>query len=129
MRTMFGLTSILIAASACSSPDPELQQRLGGAVYSTYCQSCHETPGTGPRLTPAVLASRLDAARLYTYNQQQMPYNAAETLSDEDYLNVTAWLLVRANLLAPNTTLSMRNMETVLLTPSTEGIFPSTPKP
>lgn len=129
MRTMFGLTSILIAASACSSPDPELQQRLGGAVYSAYCQSCHEAPGTGPRLTPAVLASRLDAARLYTYNQQQMPYNAAETLSDEDYLNVTAWLLVRANLLAPNTTLSMRNMETVLLTPSTEGIFPSTPKP
>ncbi len=129
MRTMFGLTSILIAASACSSPDPELQQRLGGAVYSTYCQSCHEAPGTGPRLTPAVLASRLDAARLYTYNQQQMPYNAAETLSDEDYLNVTAWLLVRANLLAPNTTLSMRNMETVLLTSPAEGVSPSTPKP
>ena len=57
-----------------------------------------------------------------------MPYNAAETLSDEDYLNVTAWLLVRANLLAPNTTLSMRNMETVLLTPPTEGVSPSTPK-
>lgn len=67
MRTMFGLTSILIAASACSSPDPELQQRLGGAVYSTYCQSCHEAPGTGPRLTPAVLASRLDAARPALY--------------------------------------------------------------
>ena len=129
MRTMFGLASILLAASACSSPDPELQQRLGSAVYSTYCQNCHETPGTGPRLTPAVLASRLNAARLYTYNQQQMPYNAAETLSDEDYLNVTAWLLVRANLLAPSTTLNMRSMETVLLTPPTEGISPSTPKP
>ena len=129
MRTMLGLTPILLVASACSSPDPELQQRLGSAVYSTYCQSCHEAPGTGPRLTPAILASRLNASRLYTYNQQQMPYNAAETLSDEDYLNVTAWLLVQANLLAPNTTLSMRNMETVLLTPPAEGVPPSTPKP
>lgn len=124
MRTMFGLTPILLAISACSNPDPELQQRLGRTVYATYCQSRQEVPGTGPRLTSAVLAS---SARLYTYNQQQMPYNAGEMLSDENYLNVTAWLLEHENLLTPNTTLSMRNIGTVLLTPPTEGT--STPNP
>ncbi len=129
MRMMFGLATILLAACGGSKPDPGLQQSLGSRVYVNYCQSCHEVPGTGPRLTRAVLASRLTAARLYTYNQQQMPYNAGGVLSDEDYLNVTAWLLKRANLLTPNTTLSLRNMETILLIPPAEGASSTSPGP
>ncbi len=72
-------------------PDPAVQQNPG-PVYSTYCQSCDEEPGTGPRLTAAVLASRLNAEGLYVYHQLKMPYHVAETLSDEDSLNVTASL-------------------------------------
>ncbi len=104
-------------------PDPAVQQNPG-PVYSTYCQSCDEEPGTGPRHTAAVLASRLNAERLYVYHQQKMPYHVAETLSDEDSLNVIASLLVRENLIAPTTTLRLRNMESVLLIPPNQEVHP-----
>ena len=116
MRITLRLVGVLLVVSACSRPNPEMQQALGETVYAAYCQSCHEAPGTGPRLTPAVLASRLTAARLYTYNQQQMPYNAGGILSNEDYLNVTAWLLHRASLIESNKMLTIRNMDEITLT-------------
>lgn len=115
MRITLRFVGVLLAVSACSRPDPEMQQALGEAVYAAYCQSCHEAPGTGPRLTPPILASRLTAARLYTYNQQQMPYNAGGVLSSEDYMNVTAWLLHRARLIESNKMLTMRNMDKITL--------------
>ena len=125
MRMALWIGSGIFVASACSSQAPEVQQELGHAVYITYCQSCHEAPGTGPRLIPAVLASRLTAVRLYLYNKQQMPYNAGGVLSDEDYLNVTAWLLQRADLLGPNELLTVDNMDTISLTSPIE----ETPRP
>ena len=115
MRITLRFVGVLLVVSACSRPDPEMQQALGEAVYAAYCQSCHEAPGTGPRLTPPILASRLTAARLYTYNQQQMPYNAGGVLSSEDYMNVTAWLLHRARLIESNKMLTMRNMDKITL--------------
>ncbi|MDE2770036.1 MAG: cytochrome c [Bacteroidota bacterium] len=115
MRTTLRFVGVLLVVSACARPNPEMQQALGETVYAAYCQSCHEAPGTGPRLTPAILASRLTAARLYTYNQQQMPYNAGGILSNEDYLNVTAWLLYRASLIESNKMLTMRNMDEITL--------------
>lgn len=115
MHTTLRFVGVLLVVSACTRPNPEVQRALGETVYATYCKSCHEAPGTGPRLTPAILASRLTAARLYTYNQQQMPYEAGGILSNEDYLNVTAWLLYRASLIESNKMLTMRNMEDILL--------------
>jgi len=115
MRTALRFVGVLLLVSACTRSNPETQRALGETVYTTYCHSCHEAPGTGPRLTPSVLASRLTAARLYTYNQQQMPYSAEGILSDEDYMNVTAWLLYRASLIESNKTLTMRNMDNIAL--------------
>lgn len=115
MRITIRFVGVLLVVSACARPNPEMQQALGETVYATYCQSCHEAPGTGPRLTPAILASRLTADRLYTYNQQQMPYDAGGILSNEDYLNVTAWLLYRASLIESNKMLTMRNMDEITL--------------
>ena len=115
MHTTLRFVGVLLVVSACTRPNPEVQRALGETVYVTYCKSCHEAPGTGHRLTPAILASRLTAARLYTYNQQQMPYEAGGILSNEDYLNVTAWLLYRASLIESNKMLTMRNMDEILL--------------
>ena len=115
MRITLRFVGVLLVVSACARPNPEMQQALGETVYAAYCQSCHEAPGTGPRLTPAILASRLTADRLYTYNQQQMPYDAGGILSNEDYLNVTAWLLYRASLIESNKVLTMRNMDEITL--------------
>ncbi|MXW83166.1 MAG: cytochrome c [Rhodothermaceae bacterium] len=115
MRITLRFVGVLLVVSACARPNPEMQQALGETVYAAYCQSCHEAPGTGPRLTPAILASRLTADRLYTYNQQQMPYDAGGILSNEDYLNVTAWLLYRASLIESNKMLTMRNMDEITL--------------
>lgn len=58
-----------------------------------------------------------------------MPYNAGGVLPDEDYLNMTAWLLKRADLLTPNTTLSLRNMKTILRIPPAEGASSTAPGP
>lgn len=115
MHTTFRFVGVLLVVSACTRPNPETQRALGETVYATYCQSCHEAPGTGPRLTPAILASRLNAVRLYAYNLQQMPYEAGGVLSNEDYLNVTAWLLYRASLIESIKMLTMRNMDEILL--------------
>ena len=123
MRITLRFVGVLLVVSACTRPNPEMQQVLGETVYDAYCQSCHEVPGTGPRLTPAILASRLTAARLYTYNQQQMPYNAGGTLSNEDYLNVTAWLLHRASLIESDKMLTVRNMDEItLIAPETSRV-------
>ncbi|MXZ05269.1 MAG: cytochrome c [Rhodothermaceae bacterium] len=123
MRITLRFAGVLLIVSACNRPNPEMQQALGETVYAAYCQSCHEAPGTGPRLTPAILASRLTAARLYTYNQQQMPYNAGGILSSEDYLNVTAWLLYRASLIESNKMLTLRNMDEItLIAPETSRV-------
>jgi mono/diheme cytochrome c family protein len=100
---MWGLSLLflLIAASltgSCADPATEAreQQVRGESAYATYCASCHEIDGgIGPRLRPPVLATRMTAAALLTYNRRNMPYQAGQTLPIEMYVDITAYLLVR----------------------------------
>ena len=88
------------------------------ASYQAYCQACHEADqGIGPRLTPEVLASRGAAARLYSYNRDKMPYNAGGSLSDEEFWDITAYLLGRSALIAPDVLLHSRNADDLGLSP------------
>ena len=91
----FGCVLVLLATAAitaCGTPagDPE----RGAALYQRNCVQCHETGGgIGARLTPAGLAAYGTAAGLLEYNRRYMPYNAEGTLTAQEYLDITAYLL------------------------------------
>ncbi|MEZ4701134.1 MAG: cytochrome c [Rhodothermales bacterium] len=72
------------------------QQAQGRLAYETYCASCHEIDqGIGPRLKNEVLASRMDAGSLLQYTRRNMPYQAGNTLTPGQYLDITAYLVAR----------------------------------
>ena len=94
-----GALLLLILATACQRDTVPEQQARGVAAYAAYCQACHEQEdGIGPRLTPAVLATRMTAERLFAYNRDKMPYNAGKLLTDEQYWDITAYLLARSGM-------------------------------
>lgn len=90
---------LTLGIAACSKQPPltpEAQFTQGQGLYEAYCASCHEIdPGIGPRLTKAVLASRLSATALFTYTRKNMPYEAGNTLQENEYWALTAYLLKR----------------------------------
>jgi mono/diheme cytochrome c family protein len=98
----WALLGIVLSAIGCADPvaDARAQQARGQTAYTTYCASCHEIEqGIGPRLKREVLATRLNAATLLAYNRRNMPYQAGNTLLYEQYVDITAYLLVRGGFL------------------------------
>jgi len=96
------LLGIVLSGIGCADPaaDARAQQERGQAAYASYCASCHEIEqGIGPRLKREVLATRLSAATLLAYNRRNMPYQAGNTLPYEQYVDITAYLLVRGGFL------------------------------
>lgn len=80
----------------------------GGVVYQQQCQACHGDQGQG-LVGPAVIGRRASpskfgptAADLQGYIQSNMPQNAPGSLSAEQYLQVTTYLLLRNDLVQPN---------------------------
>lgn len=65
----------------------------GESVYQAECAQCHEPGGTGPELDPAALAAYGTAAELFAYTRSTMPPAAPGSLSDQQYWDVTAYLL------------------------------------
>ena len=103
---------VLCFAAACASDTIPQQQARGETAYVAFCQPCHEQDeGIGPRLTPAVLATRMTAAQLFTYNRDKMPYNAGRTLTDPQYWDITAYLLERSDLAQGDRPLSAQSAE------------------
>lgn len=112
---MLGACAILVVAG-CSTRSPAQQQASGLVLYAAYCESCHDAEeGIGPRLPPQVLATRLTAAELFTYNKEKMPYNAGGMLTDAQYWDITAFLLARSRLMKNDIFLDHRNAEDVIL--------------
>jgi len=88
-------------ATAPSQPPASLAEQLarGDAVWLDSCASCHGDGGEGKGgENPAVVSGR--ALRRYktggevlTFIVESMPKDDPGSLSDTDYLAVTAWLL------------------------------------
>jgi alcohol dehydrogenase (cytochrome c) len=97
------------------------QASRGATVYAQYCVQCHGanlqgesgTPLTGPTLSQAY--GRGTAAQLYDFISRQMPQNAPGTLSQQQYLDVTAYVLSRNGLPAGNSPLTMGSLSQVHL--------------
>ena len=112
-------TTLIVLASACTEQPPltpEAQRIQGQGLYEAHCASCHEIDqGIGPRLTKAVLATRLSATALFSYNQKNMPYEAGNTLLEDEYWAITAYLLNRHGFLENDVVLNTETAEGLML--------------
>lgn len=104
-----------------SQSDTSAQASRGATVYSQSCMMCHGASlqgGSGPPLTgpPFRLAYGTGtAAPLYDFISRQMPQDKPGSLSQRQYLDVTAYVLSRNGIAAGNSPLRIRSLGQVSL--------------
>ena len=123
-----GLSVIILIAVSLASAHAEsggaytsAQAGLGASVYTQRCSVCHGpnlqgesgTPLTGPTFSQAYGAGT--AAQLYDFISRQMPLDAPGSLSQQQYLDVTAYILSRNGLPAGDAPVSMGSLSQVRL--------------
>lgn len=91
----------------------------GKQVYER-CVTCHGPDGqgvTGPALWGAKenLAKYGDAGTMYNFIHRTMPFDKPGSLSDEEYLQVTAFLLLQNKFVQPNATLTQTGLKDIAL--------------
>ena len=94
---------------------------VGKAVFSGKCAGCHGDQGQG-RTAPAVIGTGANLAKyntgkgLYDFVNASMPMNAPGSLSSQDYLGVTSYLLVQNNYVRGETPISNGLLDAIRLT-------------
>jgi alcohol dehydrogenase (cytochrome c) len=97
------------------------QASRGATVYTQYCAVCHGANLQGEAGTPLMGRTFLQAygagtaAQLYDFLSRQMPLNAPGSLSQEQYLDVTAFILERNGLPPGAAPLSTKSLDQVSL--------------
>ncbi len=79
----------------------ESQARKGMALYAEHCASCHgqklegasSTPLAGARFLAKWGQGKHTVDDLYYITRDQMPYGAARTLTDRQYIDIVAFML------------------------------------
>ena len=95
------------------------QALRGASVYAQYCGQCHGASlqgESGPALTGQTFQQAYGAgtaAQLYDFISRQMPQNAPASLSQAQYLDVTAYVLSRNGLPSSNTPLNIASLSQV----------------
>jgi alcohol dehydrogenase (cytochrome c) len=95
------------------------QASRGATVYTQYCTECHGANlqgESGPALSGQVLRAAYGggtAAQLYDFISRQMPQNKPASLSQQQYLDVTAYVLSRNGFPSGNTPLSIGSLSQV----------------
>ena len=93
---------------------------VGQTVFAARCQVCHGDQGQG-RTAPAVIGVGANIARyntaggLYNFISTTMPMNAPGSLSAQDYLSVTSFILVQNNLVKAETPISQEQLDNIKL--------------
>ncbi len=97
------------------------QAARGATVYTQYCAVCHGASLQGEAGTPLMGRTFMQAygagtaAQMYDFISRQMPLNAPGSLSQEQYLDVTAFILERNGLPPGETPLSTASLSQVRL--------------
>ena len=97
------------------------QASRGAAVYTQYCAVCHGANLQGEAGTPLMGRTFMQAygagtaAQLYDFLSRQMPLNAPGSLSQQQYLDVTAFILERNGLPPGDAPLSANSLDHVRL--------------
>jgi S-disulfanyl-L-cysteine oxidoreductase SoxD len=79
------------------------QVAAGEKVYAERCAVCHGKDGTGGKKAPALVGPKAlddyhNAKEAYTYIHDMMPTTAPGSLTEEEYWNVTAFLIKKNDL-------------------------------
>lgn len=117
----FGLTAL--AAQSQSGGFTQAQATQGKAVYTGNCAGCHGVKlqgGVGPALSGSAFAGRWENGGktvddLYYIIHTQMPLNAPGSLSEAQYLSVTAYILQQNGYKPGKTVLSSKNLKSIKL--------------
>lgn len=105
-----------VFAGACTDRPDTLQAQLarGEEVYRVQCYACHEVEGSiGVELSSRVLRYYERAGALLSYTRLAMPYSAPGSLTEQEYLDVVAYL-VDSRELAPDVVLTARSADSVI---------------
>lgn len=97
----------------------EQQVAAGQKVYTTDCESCHgaDLQGvTGPPLTQSIVSKYGNGKQLVDFTSQLMPQNAPGSLSQEQYYDVTAFILKKDGLLPAGETVTPEDAANIKLT-------------
>src|SRR6202167_2839154 len=103
------------------------QASHGATVYTQYCVQCHGGHLQGesaPALSGQTLHSAYGggtAAQLYDFISRQMPQNAPGTLSQAQYLDVTAYILSRNGFPSGNSPLNINSLSQVRMSAQRMG--------
>jgi alcohol dehydrogenase (cytochrome c) len=110
------------------------QARSGAAVYSAQCSQCHGVNlqgGAGPALVGPVFQQYVGksgtAATLYDFISKQMPADKPGSLTQQQYLDVTAYVLSRNGYPAGDVPLAKSTLAQVALVGGTH-VVPKGPK-
>jgi len=97
------------------------QAAQGGSVYAESCASCHGANLQG-EAAPPLIGQTLKAAygtgtaaQLYDFISRQMPQNAPGSLSERQYLDVTAYILAQNGVPAGTAALGIESLSQVRL--------------
>ena len=91
------------------------QVAAGQSVYTAECAECHDPGGIGPVLDASNLAAYGTAQELYTYVHGAMPLDAPGSLTDQQYYDVTAYMISDAGLLPQDVVIGPDTLGTVNL--------------
>jgi len=129
-RSRFGLYVLpvvvaLLAAGAASRAAGQgsytaAQAKSGAAVYSAHCSQCHGVNmegQSGPTLVGATFTRKYPSGTaLYNFISTQMPADKPGSLSQQNYLDVTAYVLSRNGVAAGDVALGRDNLAQVTST-------------
>jgi mono/diheme cytochrome c family protein len=138
----FGLLVLQAALSSCGTSSPSASttsanisstsaraattstygsmSNAGQNIYVRHCSFCHGDKGQGGSASALIgtnigLNKHSNAEGLLNNIKSTMPINSPGSLSHEEYLQVTAYLLLQNNLATSNTSFSESQLSTVLI--------------
>jgi mono/diheme cytochrome c family protein len=85
-----------------AGPQTPQQVTAGMQIYDSQCARCHGAnldDGFAPKLSKPTLVKRGTAQELFDYIRQNMPRGNPGSLSEQEYYDVTSYLLFKQDLL------------------------------
>lgn len=132
MPILLAVKSPVSVATELDGSLPNSQVQRGEKAYSGQCALCHGAKlegGDAPALSGAAVTQRFDsAARLYEYLSSTMPPFAPGKRSEQEYLDITAYILSVNGNFTGQSELAPADLATINLdahAPGRSGVAPS----
>lgn len=101
-----------------AEPQAPQQATAGMKIYDDHCARCHGAnleDGFAAKLSKPALVKYGTAQKVFDYIRQNMPKGNPESLSDQEYYDVTGYLLFQQGLLEPDQVVSADTASSITL--------------